>query len=474
MCLIVWASRLLGGYYLPLRPCGSSICKAITQPLLNHTRIAQCQAYDLRIVAPPEQLQLSRAELETEIGGELLCRFPRHTEGRSLLWSSVEGSFVPDASAEAADAAAVLLHLESQVHRREARREEGGPESRAGAEETSVVIGTHSASDALPSDPAPARLAAGTHALRAAAPLDAAAEAALPPPRVERGVHTGHRRPRNQAVQTVENAILTATGHCAARCTRPTSGPGAAAQGARGVQAPRPGPGSKAPAPATGAKAPPKGPLAALLESVQDAADASTTASASQPVAQGADRAAHPFLARETAVLERILTQNASVETVMDFKYWDDPSDAARPQEGSLLPLWSFAAAAAGPQMVTALAWCPGEPDVFAVGHGSFDPAKRQTGTLAVHSLRAPSRPQLVCPLPTSVLCLAFHPVFADMLAVGCQDGVVRVLQLRGHLGGSDRPPPLYTARPEAAGHREPVWQVSVCQGDYIHALLAH
>lgn len=27
----------------------------------------------------------------------------------------------------------------------------------------------------------------------------------------------------------------------------------------------------------------------------------------------------------------------------MDFKYWEDTSDAFRPGEGSLLPLWRFA-----------------------------------------------------------------------------------------------------------------------------------
>jgi dynein intermediate chain 1 len=137
-------------------------------------------------------------------------------------------------------------------------------------------------------------------------------------------------------------------------------------------------------------------------------------------------------------------------------QYWDDPADAARPGEGTLLPLWRFAAGAARGRAVTALAWSPRHWDLFAAGYGSFDPGRPLTGALCCHSLKNPSRPDLHLPLPSGVLSLDFHPAAPRLLALGCQDGSVHVVDA----GAAAPAAALRAASPPAARHAEAVWEV--------------
>ncbi len=54
-----------------------------------------------------------------------------------------------------------------------------------------------------------------------------------------------------------------------------------------------------------------------------------------------------------------------------DFKYYDDPADEYKDNEGTLLPLWRFRYDKASKMAVTALSWNKKYWDLFAVGHGS-------------------------------------------------------------------------------------------------------
>lgn len=55
----------------------------------------------------------------------------------------------------------------------------------------------------------------------------------------------------------------------------------------------------------------------------------------------------------------------------IDFKYWEDPSDEYRENEGTLLPLWRFNYEKAKKLAVTSLCWNPRYKDLFAVSFGS-------------------------------------------------------------------------------------------------------
>lgn len=56
---------------------------------------------------------------------------------------------------------------------------------------------------------------------------------------------------------------------------------------------------------------------------------------------------------------------------IADFKYWEDPSDEYRENDGTLLPLWKFTYEKAKKLAVTSLCWNPKYKDLFAVSFGS-------------------------------------------------------------------------------------------------------
>lgn len=77
-------------------------------------------------------------------------------------------------------------------------------------------------------------------------------------------------------------------------------------------------------------------------------------------------------------------------------QYWDDPADAIRVHEGTLLPLWRFEAKAGRGRHVTALAWSPKYADLLAVGYGSYDAAVQGTGAVACFTLKNLSAPEFL------------------------------------------------------------------------------
>lgn len=113
------------------------------------------------------------------------------------------------------------------------------------------------------------------------------------------------------------------------------------------------------------------------------------------------------------------------------LQYWDDPADAVKQEEGTLLPLWSFAAPAARRRAVTALCWSPRYPDLFAVGYGSFDFLHPTTGLVACYSLKNPGHPEYSFATSAGVMCLDFHPDHPNLLAVGCYDGRLCIFDVR-------------------------------------------
>jgi len=154
-------------------------------------------------------------------------------------------------------------------------------------------------------------------------------------------------------------------------------------------------------------------------------------------------------------ILERMVNQNAEDEIFQDFKYWEDQSDLYRNGEGSLLPLWRFSTDKTKCKQVTALAWNPAYPDLFAVGYGSYDFMRQGTGMVFCFSLKNTSHPEYIFSTDSGVMCLDFHPHFQSLLAVGCYDGTVMVFDVRNKV---DRP--IYSSSIRTGKHTDPVWQV--------------
>lgn len=154
-------------------------------------------------------------------------------------------------------------------------------------------------------------------------------------------------------------------------------------------------------------------------------------------------------------ILERMVNQNAEDEIFQDFKYWEDASDTFREGEGSLLPLWRFSTERSKRKQVTALAWNPKYPDLFAVGYGSYDFMRQGSGMICCFSLKNTSYPEYTFYPESGVMCLDFHPDHSSLLAVGCYDGTVMVYDVRSKGNRC-----LYMSSIKTGKHTDPVWQV--------------
>ncbi|KAG2499404.1 hypothetical protein HYH03_002978 [Edaphochlamys debaryana] len=162
-----------------------------------------------------------------------------------------------------------------------------------------------------------------------------------------------------------------------------------------------------------------------------------------------------PVLMHSLGTLDRMVNQNMYEEVAMDFKYWDDASDAFRPGEGSLLPLWKFVSEKAKRRQVTSICWNPLYDDMFAVGYGSYEFLKQASGLINIYSLKNPSHPEYTLHTESGVMSVHFHPEYANLLAVGCYDGTVLVYDVR-----LKKDEPIYQASVRTGKHNDPVWQV--------------
>ncbi|BDA47428.1 Dynein intermediate chain 1, axonemal [Coccomyxa sp. Obi] len=180
-------------------------------------------------------------------------------------------------------------------------------------------------------------------------------------------------------------------------------------------------------------------------------------------LSQNVDDGLHVSPATERAIhiIERMTQQNLHRDVIMDFKYWDDPADAIRVHEGTLLPLWKFETEAGRGRHVTALAWSPRYADLLAAGYGSFDAALQGTGAVACFTLKNPSAPEFLMTTRSGVMCLHFHPHHSNLLAVGLHDGCVLVLDVR-----QPGARPLYEATAAVGKHMDAVAAVRWAAGE--------
>ncbi|CAG0918895.1 unnamed protein product, partial [Notodromas monacha] len=162
-------------------------------------------------------------------------------------------------------------------------------------------------------------------------------------------------------------------------------------------------------------------------------------------------------LARSSRILERMLNQNLDDNVLLDFRYWEDMADEFRDVEGTLLPLWDFV----NPEnarnrmklSVTGISWSIEYPDLFAVSFGScklnsllvfverkyneafefkddFD-QQQKCGYLSVFTLKNPPVPEYQFEMCSGAMCVAMHPQYAHLVAVGCYNGDIQVYDLK-------------------------------------------
>lgn len=160
-------------------------------------------------------------------------------------------------------------------------------------------------------------------------------------------------------------------------------------------------------------------------------------------------------VARASKVMERMVNQNTFDEIAQDFKYYDDPADEYKEGKGTLLPLWRFRYDKANKMSVTSLSWNLKYQDMFAVGHGSYDFSSQTGGLVCFHSLKNPTFPEYIYPVPIGVMSLDIHPDHPSLVAVGLYDGTVAVYNLQ-----EKSKSPVFSSTPKTGKHTDPVWQV--------------
>ncbi|XP_063813562.1 dynein axonemal intermediate chain 1 [Pseudophryne corroboree] len=159
----------------------------------------------------------------------------------------------------------------------------------------------------------------------------------------------------------------------------------------------------------------------------------------------------------ETAskIVERMVNQNTFDDITQDFKYFEDVADEFRDQNGTLLPLWKFQYDKAKRLAVTALCWNPKYKDLFAVGHGSYDFLKQSRGMMLFYTLKNPSYPEYSYNTESGIMCLDIHKDHPYLVAVGFYDGNVAIYNLKSN---SHQPKVISSAK--SGKHTDPVWQV--------------
>lgn len=81
--------------------------------------------------------------------------------------------------------------------------------------------------------------------------------------------------------------------------------------------------------------------------------------------------------------------------SIIDYRYYEDPSDEFREDDGTLLPLWKFTYDKCKKMSVTDICLNTFYYDLFAVCFGSFDFIKQVSeGCVCLFSIKNPSFPE--------------------------------------------------------------------------------
>uniref|UniRef100_A0A3Q3E6R9 Dynein axonemal intermediate chain 1 n=1 Tax=Labrus bergylta TaxID=56723 RepID=A0A3Q3E6R9_9LABR len=164
---------------------------------------------------------------------------------------------------------------------------------------------------------------------------------------------------------------------------------------------------------------------------------------------------------KEKMIQKEVKKKNAFISSLIsffvlsDFKYFEDPSDEFKGQQGTILPLWEFHYDETKKLSVTALCWNKKYPDLFSVGLGSYNFTKQGRGMLVFYSLKNSTFPEYIYPTSSSVLCLDIHEQRSYLVAVGFYDSCVAVYNLKRE--GQE---PVYKSTAKTGKITDPVRQV--------------
>ncbi|XP_057701446.1 dynein intermediate chain 2, ciliary-like isoform X2 [Corythoichthys intestinalis] len=141
-------------------------------------------------------------------------------------------------------------------------------------------------------------------------------------------------------------------------------------------------------------------------------------------------------VSKSAKLLERMVNQNTYNEVAQDFKYFEDAADEFREQEGTVLPLWKFTYDKAKMMCVTALCWCDGRTTKASISfhcllmavlcHGSSNELLFSDAIKLALDYTAPDGPEGIQNLTAaSGTSFDFHKQFEDIYIVGTEEGKI-------------------------------------------------
>jgi len=165
-----------------------------------------------------------------------------------------------------------------------------------------------------------------------------------------------------------------------------------------------------------------------------------------------------------TKLMERIVNNNLDEKNYLDYKYWNQGAHHEKKGEqntATFKNLWELNYAPVAGKTVTALCWNPYFTDLLAVGYGTYDFNKANSGdnnegNIAIFSLKNTLHPEFTFKTSSGVMCLDFHPDHPSLLACGLYDGTVLVFDVR-----TGEQTPIFESCDPKTKHTDPVWQVT-------------
>ena len=128
------------------------------------------------------------------------------------------------------------------------------------------------------------------------------------------------------------------------------------------------------------------------------------------------------------------------------------------PPTSTMNKLFKFSCPRTRGRTATTMSWNKGNPDVLAVGYGSFhlSASEKEGGYVMFWSIRNPSHPEKIIKTVSGVTAIDFSTAHPNMLAVGLYDGTVSIYDTRN----AEFQVPVLDSSQLATKHMDPVWEV--------------
>ncbi|XP_077189526.1 dynein axonemal intermediate chain 4 [Paroedura picta] len=126
-----------------------------------------------------------------------------------------------------------------------------------------------------------------------------------------------------------------------------------------------------------------------------------------------------------------------------------------------LEPLWSYGCYLSKGNCVSCMAWNKINPDLLAVGYGTFRFKEQKTGLACCWSLKNPMWPERIYKCSYGVTALDFSVANPNLLAVGMFNGTIAIYNVQTHLSTA-----VLDTSESFDKHLGPVWQLKWVEQD--------